>query len=115
LLVCFLSVFNFTDAQNISGTWTGKLDLPTGYLTIVFHLKDSAGMQTGKMDSPDQHAFGIPVSKIGFNAPDLHMEVANGAIVYDGTVASDSVQGNFKQNGQLFPLVLRRTPRSSQD
>lgn len=109
LLLVFFAAFNFTDAQNISGTWTGKLELPTGHLTIVFHIKDSAGIQTGKMDSPDQHAFGIPVSKIGFNAPDLHIEVANGAIVYDGRVVSDSAQGNFKQSGQVFPLVLRRS------
>lgn len=109
LLVVFFAAFNFTDAQNISGTWTGKLDLPTGQLTLVFHLKDSAGIQTGKMDSPDQHAFGIPVSKVAFNTPDLHIEVANGAIAYDGRVASDSVQGNFKQSGQVFPLVLRRS------
>ena len=28
-------------AQDISGTWHGKLSIPTGSLTIVFHISQS--------------------------------------------------------------------------
>ena len=45
---------------DLIGSWTGKLDLGVGKLTLVFHLKQSDGRVNVTMDSPDQSANGIP-------------------------------------------------------
>ena len=42
-------------AQDISGTWHGKLTVPTGSLTIVFHINQTEqGTYVTTLDSPDQ-------------------------------------------------------------
>ena len=47
-------------AQDISGTWHGKLSIPTGSLTIVFHISQTGqGTYVTTLDSPDQGANGI--------------------------------------------------------
>ena len=47
-------------AQDISGAWHGKLSLPTGSLTIVFHISQTEqGAYVTTLDSPDQGANGI--------------------------------------------------------
>lgn len=110
LLMTLLSLgFISCKAQDISGDWNGVLDAMGAKLPIVFHVKNEEGALTATMDSPDQHAFGIPTSKITFNDPYFHLEAANGAIVYDGKLMNnDSIKGEFKQSGMRFPLVLKR-------
>ena len=50
-----LTVPSHLSAQDISGTWHGKLSLPAGSLTIVFHIKHTEqGPYVTTLDSPDQ-------------------------------------------------------------
>lgn len=59
LLTCLLLSIMTVAAQDITGTWNGKLTLPNGALTIVFHISaDGTGYKT-TLDSPDQGATGI--------------------------------------------------------
>lgn len=95
-------------SAQIAGSWNGKLATPMSQLTLVVHIADSAGKYTATMDSPDQNARGIPVSKITFQDNTLYFEVGNGVITYDGTLVSDSISGTFKQSGMSFPLTLRK-------
>ncbi|MEO8819651.1 MAG: alpha/beta hydrolase [Ginsengibacter sp.] len=104
-LLLFAS-FN-SNAQSIAGTWSGELKVPTGQLKVVIHIKDSAAVLSATMDSPDQHAFGIPVTVVNFENSKLHFEISN-AIVYDGELKADTIRGIFKQSGMSFPLNLSR-------
>ena len=48
--------------ENVEGTWLGTLQAGGGALRIVFHIsRDSVGVFTATLDSPDQGAIGIPV------------------------------------------------------
>ena len=40
-LLTGLSLSSSASAQDISGTWHGKLTVPTGSLTIVFHINQA--------------------------------------------------------------------------
>ena len=53
LLLFFL--FNLTiNAQNLVGPWKGELKVPTGKLTIIFHIKHDNNRFSGTMDVPEQ-------------------------------------------------------------
>ena len=54
-LLAGLALSSSLSAQDISGTWHGKLSLPTGSLTIVFHISQTEqGAYVTTLDSPDQ-------------------------------------------------------------
>ena len=42
-LLTGLSLSSSASAQDISGTWHGKLTVPTGSLTLVFHINQTGG------------------------------------------------------------------------
>src|SRR5690625_2457925 len=103
-----LSCLNL-QAQDISGSWTGTLELPGMELTLVFHLNKTDDGWTGTMDSPDQHATGIPASTVTFEAPELRIEIQNGLIEFEGEWKDDdSIEGTFRQSGMSFPLQLKK-------
>ena len=55
MLLTGLTLSSSLLAQDISGTWHGKLSLPAGSLTIVFHIKHTEqGTYVTTLDSPDQ-------------------------------------------------------------
>lgn len=59
-LLTGLSLSSSASAQDISGTWHGKLTVPTGSLTLVFHINQTGeGTYITTLDSPDQGANGI--------------------------------------------------------
>lgn len=94
-------------AQNIVGSWNGVLDVMGTKLHLVFHFKEADSVLSGKMDSPDQHAYDIPVSKIEWNNSELYLEVMGGAIKYEAKLKNDLLEGTFKQSGMDFPLNLK--------
>lgn len=107
-MILSLGMFS-AHAQEITGTWSGILNVQNiQKLTLVFHIKDSAGTFMATMDSPDQHVSGIPVSSLTFENAELHLEVGNGTIVYNGVLNKDSIKGTFQQSGLSLPLVLHK-------
>jgi pimeloyl-ACP methyl ester carboxylesterase len=111
ILTILLQTVSQGAEKSIEGIWMGVLKVSVAELRIVFKIsKDKDGSLSAKMDSPDQGAENIPVSKVTFENGNLHLEseVIRGA--YDGTLQSDdSIEGTWKQSGLSFPLVLKRT------
>lgn len=95
-------------AQDITGQWNGLLKVQGVQLRVVFNVSKSADGYTSTMDSPDQGANGIPVTKTSFENPNIHFEVANAGIVYDGVLKENEIEGTFKQGGQSFPMNLSK-------
>jgi pimeloyl-ACP methyl ester carboxylesterase len=94
-------------AQGISGQWNGVLKVPGAQLKLVFHISETAEGYSSTMDSPDQGAFGIPVTATTFAGSVLKLEIPNAGITYEGTLeGTDSIVGTFRQGGQSFPLIL---------
>ena len=96
------------EAQEISGDWSGVLDAQGTRLRMIFHIdRTDTGLVT-TLDSPDQGAKGIPVGITHFAAPELRLELRRIGAVYEGTLAGDSIIGNWRQGAASFPLVLSR-------
>ncbi|MDR0371571.1 MAG: alpha/beta hydrolase [Prevotellaceae bacterium] len=101
--ISMLSVFG----QDITGTWYGTLK--DVQLHLVFHIEQTEDSLSARMDSPDQHAFGIPVNTVNVEDNQLKMAIPLAGILYEGQVISDSaIEGTFSQNGMKFPLNLSR-------
>lgn len=97
--------------QGFEGVWSGVLETGTQRLRVVFRLqRDSEGQLRGTIDSPDQGAFGIPISAITVegNALRIRSDAVGGEFV--GTLSDDGkqIKGTWKQGGQELPLTLTR-------
>jgi len=108
LISLLLTITTLIFGQDISGDWNGALKVGGMQLRLVFHItKTDAGL-TATMDSPDQGAKGIPMSKATFENPVLTIEMAAAGIEYTGKLDSGVVNGTFKQRGQSFPMILTK-------
>ena len=95
--------------QDITGDWNGSLKVQSMQLRLVFHVTKTDAGYSATMDSPDQGAKGIPMSKATFENSILTIEMAAAQIEYTGKLDSTGmVVGTFKQAGQTFPLNLSR-------
>jgi uncharacterized protein len=102
-----LTIF-YIFAQDIAGQWNGVLNVQGTSLRLVFNVTKTAEGYTSTMDSPDQGAKGLPVTRTTLDKTILTFDVSNLRIKYEGTVKIDSIIGTFKQGGQSFPLNLTR-------
>jgi pimeloyl-ACP methyl ester carboxylesterase len=94
-------------AQDITGSWGGKLQIQNTELGIVFHIVKNDTVYETKMDSPDQGAFGLATSKTLFSGNQLEISASGMGISYTGTFQGDSITGVFRQGGIQLPLVLK--------
>ena len=94
------------------GIWQGTLDVGGGNnLRIVFHISEEADSLRGAMDSPDQGAFGIPVTSIEIFSDSIRLNVQSINGYYLGKLEKISLKitGIWNQNGRAFPLNLKKT------
>ena len=100
------------EAQNITGTWSGTLHVPTNEFPIVFHIgKDGAGKLIASFDSPAQNAFGLAVSEViaKDDSVILMMAVLDGK--YAGVLGQDkkTINGTWFQGMAALPLIVSKT------
>jgi len=95
--------------QDITGDWNGALKIQSMQLRLVFHITKNDAGYSATMDSPDQGAKDIPMSKAQYENGKLTIEMSAAQIEYTGMLDSTGiVVGNFKQAGQTFPMNLTR-------
>jgi len=95
----------------ITGTWMGQISVMGQQLRIVFNLSIAEdGNLEATLDSPDQGVSGIPVDTASFADGVLRLELPNLNGEYEGTLdpAADEFKGQWKQNGMVFELDLKR-------
>ena len=111
-LVTFIFIFGTISAvfsQEIIGTWNGILKVQGMQLSLVFHVNKTDNGFSSTMDSPDQKAFGIPVTTTSFESSKLSIAITNAGIEYEGVLGTDGIIiGTFKQSGQSFPMNLSK-------
>ncbi|MFN8356022.1 MAG: alpha/beta fold hydrolase [Spirosomataceae bacterium] len=96
-------------AQEVIGDWNGALQVTEKVqLRLVVHIVKSENGIKATMDSPDQGAKGIPISKASFENSVLNLEIPAAQIQYNGTYEGDKIKGTFKQGGKEFSLVLTK-------
>ena len=96
-------------SQDIAGTWNGILKVQGMQLSLVFHINKTEKGFSSTLDSPDQKAFGMPVTTTNFENSKLIIAIANPRIEYEGILGTDGIIiGTFKQSGQSFPMNLSK-------
>ncbi len=110
LLFLLSSVYLLSmQAQDISGSWYGMLNVQGIQLRLVFNIEQVDDGFRATMDSPDQGARDIPVTSVSFESPVLRLEVVPAGIVYQGELSEGNIiSGTFKQAGLSLPLDLSR-------
>ena len=94
--------------QQISGPWTGQLDLGAQKLTIVLHFdKDASGKDVCTIDSPDQSAKGIPATLNFISADSVNIAVPSIGMTYAGKLNEGELKGSFSQMGMNLPLDMK--------
>ncbi|MFM2293101.1 MAG: hypothetical protein RIS29_2914 [Bacteroidota bacterium] len=107
LIIC--ASFSTLTAQNISGDWNGILKIGSVQLRLVFHITSTANGYSATMDSPDQGAKGIAMSKTTFENNRITIELDAAQIKYSALlIGKDSLSGTFTQAGQSFALPMSR-------
>lgn len=89
-LIATLTSF-IMNAQEITGQWNGVLKAPGVQLRIVFHVNKTETGYTSTMDSPDQGAKGIPVTKTSFENATLKLEIGAIRGSYEGILNNDNI------------------------
>ena len=108
LLTSLLLITLLISAQDITGTWKGKLSLPMGQLNIVFNISRNGELYKATCDSPDQGVNGIPTESATFTGSVLTIQIPAISASYKGEMKEDGkIHGTFTQ-GLPFPLVLEK-------
>lgn len=108
-ILLLLSVTISLAAQEITGSWSGTLNVMGNRLPVVFNISRTDSLYSTTMDSPAQNAFGVPTTKTTFSGNRLEIVATGLGIFYQGTVQGDSIIGTFNQGGIPFPLVLKQS------
>ena len=103
-----LSMLQLSIAQDIDGTWNGKLNVQGQEIPLVFHFEENKKEIKGTMDSPAQGATGIPIDEISYKKNQLSLSMMNGVIQYEGTLKKNTIKGKFNQSGMEFNLDLTK-------
>lgn len=111
----FLFIVFKSQAQNIEGRWNGILKIQTTELRIAFNITKIENGYKSTMDSPDQGAFGIPVTKTDFNGTLLKIEANNIGVIYNGEYKDNKIVGIFQQAGQKINLDLIKNEDPKQE
>lgn len=107
VLIAILASIAVT-AQDITGQWNSVLKVQGTQFRLVFNVSKTDNGYSATMDSPDQNAKGIPVTKTTFENSKITFDIANAGIEYNGELKDDEIIGVFKQNGHGFPMNLSR-------
>jgi len=112
ILIIFSVVVTFaTYGQDVTGQWNGVLKLPGAQLRLVININPSNEGYTSTLDSPDQGAKDIPVTRTSFEDSILNFEVSSIGVTYSGTLNAEGlIIGTFKQMGQSMPLTFSKDP-----
>jgi fermentation-respiration switch protein FrsA (DUF1100 family) len=112
--IVLISFQNFAQ-QDLSGIWTGKLDLPNNIkLTIAFNLnKDEVGNYRATLDSPDQGAMGITTESTTIKNDSIRIEIPVVQGNYVGKIFYDEmkIEGKWSQGGISLDLIVKKVDK----
>lgn len=114
-LVCFVGTpwAIESSAKELEGTWYGILEFAGVKLRVIFHIHcPKLDACAGTVDSPDQGAEGIPLSKAGMENGKVRFEcdAIAGKFLGSWKNGNETLVGDWIQGGARVPLELKRTP-----
>ncbi len=113
LLCCFTGVSAIAPpSDSVEGVWNGALKISAIELRLSFKInRTPEGELTGTMDSIDQGATDIPVSKVSVTDDLIRFDVEKIKGFFQGSFTEGGafIVGTWHQSGQSFPLKLIRS------
>ncbi|MFN7932265.1 MAG: alpha/beta hydrolase [Bryobacteraceae bacterium] len=114
LFVCLALSVSAAMAQTagFDGHWLGALEVGPTKLRLALHIEKAAdGSLSGKMDSIDQGASGIPLSAVTLAEKAVSFTVPAIRGGYKGTLnaSADAIEGEWSQGPNSLPLSFKRT------
>jgi uncharacterized protein len=105
-----LNLARIEQMTGLDGDWDGTVDIGAARLRAVFHIRTSKGVTTSTSDSPDQGAFGMPVSSITRTNDTIKLEVSQAGATFEGRLSPDGrvLSGQLLQGGRSMPFSLTR-------
>jgi len=100
-----------TPAGSVEGSWEGTLDAMGTKIRIgVAITRQPDGTLTATMNSPDQGAFGLPLTDISFTDRVLRfmLKVASGTFEGKLNDAGSEIAGTWQQALLVLPLTLKK-------
>jgi pimeloyl-ACP methyl ester carboxylesterase len=96
----------------LDGDWDGTLSISVIKLRLAFHIRIGPDGATGTVDSIDQHAIGIPLSKVTRSGDSVGFEIASIKATFQGGLdpSGESLTGQWHQGADDTPLKLTRRP-----
>ncbi|MBP2831179.1 alpha/beta fold hydrolase [Aquimarina sp. U1-2] len=108
-VVVFFLCSLFSNAQNMTGSWSGSLELQNSQLPLIFHIQKKDSIYKTIMDSPAQGATGIIVDSTSVQDSLITYVIKNIGATYKGQLKNDTlIVGTFTQAGLQFPLDLKK-------
>ena len=115
MTIVLFSISLTAQQTDLSGTWSGKLNLPNSMkLTVVFNIeKDTNDIYRTTMDSPDQGAKGIPTESTTITDDSILINIPGIMGSYQGKIFTDSmkIEGKWKQAGMTLELILHKVDK----
>lgn len=105
----FLLFSLVSSAQDISGDWTGEVEIPSGKLGFVFHLTKEGNGYSATMDIPKQGLSSSKAESATFIDSVLKITFPVFKMEYSGRLnQKNEFTGNLSQAGNGVPLGLKR-------
>lgn len=101
--------------EGLAGIWFGRLEIAQISLRLLFRIEqDQEGGFTGTLDSLDQGAMGLRLSRIRFKDNSVRLRFDRPRASFKGTLSPDGseIVGHWKQSGQSTPLTIRRQEKA---
>jgi len=90
ILLITLFTSSLVTAQDITGKWNGALKVHGTQIRVIFNVTETDNGFSSTMDSPDQGAKDIPVTKTTFENSKIKFEVSNLMMAYNGELKGNS-------------------------
>ncbi|MDE3252890.1 MAG: alpha/beta hydrolase [Bacteroidota bacterium] len=109
LTVCLYLFSYTTQAQSVTGSWQGAIQVRGNQIHINFHIRKDSSGYSATMDSPDQKAYGILCNETRLEEDSLKISIALVKGGYAGKWnGTDQIDGLLLQGPIRMPLVLTR-------
>src|SRR5438128_2058449 len=98
-------------AAGVQGEWEGELTTGEARLKLVLHVSgEKGGELRARLDSPDQSTYGIEANAVSQESGTMRFAIASVGASFEGKLGVDgrTITGEWKQGGQVFPLVFHR-------
>ena len=100
--------------EGLEGIWLGVLNPGTLNLRLLFKISKSGdGTLTGTVDSIDQGAEGLKISRIRVDGNSVQLKLKEPVAEFLGAISEDGSQitGEWRQGSGVLPLVIKRQER----